>query len=83
MMTHANLTRAWALLVGLSLVAAACSMGLPIRIAAPAILLLALLKARIILRDYLDLASAPSWARGFTLTLSLFCATILGLYLAG
>ena len=82
-MTHAYLTRAWATLVGLSLIAAALSSSLPTRLAAPAILLLALLKARIILRDYLDLKSAPSWARGFVLTLTLFCAALLGLYLAG
>ncbi|MEP5009326.1 cytochrome C oxidase subunit IV family protein [Roseobacter sp.] len=81
-MTAHILTRAWILLVGLSLIAAAVSLGLPTRLAAPAILLLALLKARIILSDYLDLKSAPPWQRGFTLTLTLFCLTLLGLYLA-
>ncbi|MEP2531551.1 cytochrome C oxidase subunit IV family protein [Shimia sp.] len=81
-MTTHILTRAWIILVALSLIAAAVSLGLPTRLAAPAILLLALLKARIILSDYLDLKSAPPWQRGFTLTLTLFCLTLLGLYLA-
>lgn len=45
------------------------------------ILALAWLKARVILRRYLGLASAPFWARGFGVSLAVFCALLLGLYL--
>ncbi len=82
-MTHFALTRAWGALVGLSLLAAAFSAGLPTRMAAPAIVLLALLKARLILSVYLDLQSAPAWRQGFAMVLVLFCALVLALYFAG
>jgi hypothetical protein len=82
-MTRFALTRAWGALVGLSLLAAAFSAGLPTRVAAPVIVLLALFKARLILSDYLDLRSAPAWRRGFTMVLVLFCGLVLGLYFTG
>lgn len=45
------------------------------------ILGLAWLKSRVILSRYLGLAAAPFWARGFAISLALFCALLLGLYL--
>ncbi|MBJ6373071.1 nitric oxide reductase F protein [Sedimentitalea arenosa] len=45
------------------------------------ILTLAWLKARVILGRYLGLVNAPFWARGFGISLALFCALLLGLYL--
>ncbi len=44
-------------------------------------LVLAWLKARIVLSRYLGLAAAPSWQRGFEISLALFCLLLLGLYL--
>ena len=46
------------------------------------VLVLAWLKARIVLSRYLGLASAPSWQRGFEISLALFCLLLLGLYLS-
>jgi hypothetical protein len=45
------------------------------------ILTLAWLKARVILGRYLGLVNATFWARGFGISLALFCALLLGLYL--
>jgi hypothetical protein len=50
-------------------------------VAGVAILVLAWLKARVILVRYLGLARAPFWARGFGVSLALFCGLLLGLYL--
>ncbi len=79
------LTRAWVALIvlsGLSAVAAGLiNRGVDIRVTGTAVLLLALIKARIILAHYLGLAAAPSWRRGFNLSLTLFCILLLGLYL--
>ncbi|MDA5092947.1 cytochrome C oxidase subunit IV family protein [Aliiroseovarius sp. KMU-50] len=47
------------------------------------VLLLAGLKARVILMDYLGLRLAPMWQRGFNAFLVVFLLTGLGLYLAG
>ena len=44
-------------------------------------LMLAWLKARIVLSRYLGLAAAPSWQRGFEISLAFFCLLLLGLYL--
>ena len=82
-MTARSLTIAWITLVGLSLIAAAVSAGLSPRLAGPVILLLAVLKSRVILSDYLGLAAAPAIRRGFNLALSLFALVLLGLYMAG
>jgi len=80
-----TLTRAWLYLLVLSalgtVAAAAISGGYDARIAGVIVLLLALMKARIILSRYLGLASAPSWRRGFNLSLSFFMLAALGLYL--
>jgi len=50
-------------------------------IAAAGILLLALIKTRVILARYLDLAQSPAWLRGFTLVLTAFAVVIFVLYL--
>jgi hypothetical protein len=50
-------------------------------LAGAVILTLAWLKARVILGRYLGLAQAPFWARGFGVSLALFCGLLLGLYL--
>lgn len=80
------LTRAWLALIALSgfsaLAAAAISNGYDARVAGSIVLLLALIKARIILSYYLGLATAPSWRRGFNLVLAVFMLVALGLYLA-
>ena len=44
-------------------------------------LLLAWLKARVILGRYLGLMHAPFWARGFGISLAIYCVLLLGLYL--
>ncbi len=76
------LTKAWLGLLALSLASALLTL-LP---AAPAIicggiLLLALLKARLILARYLDLTDSPGWLRGFTMVLTGFSVAVFGLYL--
>ena len=80
------LSRAWLMLLVLSggsaVVAELVGSGLDRRLAGAMIILLALLKARIILSRYLGLSQAPTWRRGFNLSLSLFCLMLLGLYLA-
>jgi len=77
--------RAWAILIGLSAASAVLTLVMGVRIdrklAGALILLFALFKARVILADYLGLANAPTWQRGFNLTLTVFCGLLLGLYL--
>jgi hypothetical protein len=79
------LNKAWFALVALSgasaVVAELAIGGLDRRVVGAVILLLALMKARMILSRYLGLAEAPSWRRGFNLVLTLFCLLLLGLYL--
>ena len=64
-------TQAWIFLVMLSagstLIAASGQTGLAVSLA---ILALAWLKARTVLRVYLGLAKAPAWARGFAIVLA-------------
>lgn len=84
-MSRDPVLRAWLWLIGFSL----CSTALAIwhwpasltPVAGTAILLLAWAKARMILRQYLGLAAAPFWLRGFSMSLGLFCLLLLGLYL--
>lgn len=85
-----TVTRAWALLLALS----AASTGLAVAVtsghitgaalstAGAAILILAWAKARLILNAYLRLSEAPAFRRGFGLTLALYAALLLALYLA-
>lgn len=47
-----------------------------------ATLLLAWMKARVILSDYLGLRAAPFWRRGFMLVLTIYALVLAGLYLA-
>jgi hypothetical protein len=80
------LTRAWIILIALSAVSAFTAglvdAGFDRRITGVVVLMLALLKARVILSQYLGLWAAPSWRRGFNLSLTAFCLLLLGLYLA-
>jgi len=84
-MTARRLTIAWAWLLGLSLastaVAALIESGAGTTAAGAAILGVALVKARLILLDYLGLAQAPSWRGGFVVSLGVFTALLAGLYL--
>lgn len=79
------LTRAWIALMllsfGSTVLAAFTDYGLSVSATGGLILLLALLKARVILSRYLGLWQAPSWNRGFNWVLSLFCLALFGLYL--
>ncbi len=80
-----TLTIAWIALIVLSGLSAATAVlvnsGFDVRVTGAVVLFLALMKARIILSRYLGLADAPSWRRGFNLSLSIFCLVLLGLYL--
>ncbi|WP_170783289.1 cytochrome C oxidase subunit IV family protein [Ruegeria lacuscaerulensis] len=76
------LTRTWVALLALT-VASALLIPLPIprSALAAAILLLALIKSRLILARYLDLAHSPAWLRGFSFGLICFAVVLFGLYL--
>lgn len=78
--TPFNPTRAWIFLIALSmgstLIALSGQSGL---LASLAILLLAWGKARVILRQYLGLAQAPGWSRGFSLVLAIYMIVAMGL----
>lgn len=79
------LTMAWLFLVAMSALSALLASGLlPIsaKLSGSALLLLASLKARTILLDYLALRLAPSWRRGFIFVLYCFVAVLVGLFLA-
>lgn len=77
------MTKAWVLLLALSAAATAmAASGLAGAALALPILMLAGLKAHVILRDYLGLASAPGWLRGFDLGLALLILAFAGLALA-
>jgi Prokaryotic Cytochrome C oxidase subunit IV len=76
-------TKAWALLVALSAASTAlAASGLSGAALALPILILAGLKAHVILRDYLGLFVAPGWLRGFDLGLTLLILAFAGLSLA-
>ncbi len=78
------LDHAWVGLIALScgsaIVASSSGSGLSTGLAGVLIVLLALMKARLILAHYLGLSEAPTWRRGFNLSLTLFCLCLLGLY---
>ncbi len=84
------LTRAWALLLALSLASTALSIAvakgaltdLNATLSGAVILGLAWAKARTILSQYLGLKAAPAWLRGFNTVLALYALVLLGLYLA-
>ena len=75
------LTRAWLGLLALSLTSALLTLLHSPQIAAAGVLVLALIKTRLILAQYLDLAHSPNWLRGFTMVLTIFSLLIFGLYL--
>lgn len=82
-----TLTRTWALLIGLSLastvLAALVSKGHAGQLALGAILLLAWIKAHLILRTYLGLGQVPQVLRGFDIVLGLVMIAMLALALVG
>ena len=79
------LLRAWVILVALSggsaVVAALVDTGVNRSAAGAAILLLAVMKARVILSRYLGLAQSRALMSGFSTVLGFFAALLLGLYL--
>ena len=79
------LTRAWFSLLLLSgastLIAALASGGVAPTAIGAAILVLAWMKARVILSRYLGLWRAPTWRAGFNWALGLYCLLLLGLYI--
>ena len=84
-MTGRTLILGWAMLIGFSAVSTLLSV-LPMSsqwrpVVGALVLLLAWLKARVILSRYLGLSQAPFWARGFGITLGVFCIGLMGLYL--
>ncbi|WP_158644556.1 cytochrome C oxidase subunit IV family protein [Paracoccus jeotgali] len=80
------LERAWISLIALSLLATAVALsqhllpGSVQSVAGVVVLVLALIKARIILSDYLELAEAPDVLRSFTVGLSMFLIAASVLY---
>lgn len=80
-----TLTQAWIALLALSFIATLVSLGvgagLNRHVAGVSILVLAVLKARVILSRYLGLAAAPRWRAGIFTALSLFALVLLALYL--
>jgi hypothetical protein len=78
-----RVTKAWVLLLALSAASTAmAASGLGGAALVLPILTLAGLKAHVILRDYLRLATAPGWLRGFDLGLALLILAFAGLALA-
>lgn len=76
-------TRAWATLLALSAASTAlAASGLGGAALVLPVLALAGLKAHVILRDYLRLATSPVWLRGFDLGLLLLTLAFAGLALA-
>jgi hypothetical protein len=76
-------TKAWGWLVALSAASTAlAASGVSDAALTLPILMLAGLKAHVILRDYLRLVTAPAWLRGFDLGLALLILTFAGLSLA-
>jgi Zn-dependent protease len=77
---------AWLSLIGLSI--ASTALSFPVlstywpTATGLSVLLFAWLKARIILAEYLGLAAAPRWQRGFNHALGALCLTFSALYLA-
>ena len=79
-----TLTRTWGLLVALSALTAGLTAFDPARVVlVVAVLILAGLKARLILNQYLRLCTAPGWQRGFDLGLLALLLAFGGLALAG
>lgn len=76
-------TKAWMALILMSAGSTALAhFGATGALAALAILALAWMKAQVILREYLGLAQAPGWSRGFALVLGLYMLGMMGLAIA-
>ncbi|MEI2686990.1 MAG: nitric oxide reductase F protein [Cypionkella sp.] len=81
-------TRAWIALLALSAITTTLAVvqpaltGWAIAASSSLLLVLAWLKARVILARYLGLAAAPDWLRGFNLVLALYAILLLALTLA-
>jgi len=84
-MTLRDITKAWLQLLLLSAASVLLATGLAqsagVALTGSLVLLLAWMKARVILSRYLGLAEAPAWRSGFNLVLGLFCLLLLLLYL--
>lgn len=84
-MTVNSISLAWFQLLLLSAASVLLATGLVesagVALTGSLVLLLAWLKARVILSSYLGLAQAPTWRSGFNLVLGLFCLLLLLLYL--
>ena len=82
-----GLTRTWGMLLGLSLISTSLAFlisdGGGGQTAVGAILLLAWIKAHLILKTYLGLGRVPQVLRGFDLALGAAMVAMLGLALAG
>lgn len=82
-----TLLQTWGVLIGLSLgstgLAALVSHGQVGQVAAAAILMLAWIKAHLILKTYLGLGRIPPVLRGFDIMLALTMIAMLGLALVG
>jgi nitric oxide reductase NorF protein len=85
-MRTAAVTRAWLhllILSAASVLLAAWSGAVPGPTTIGAlVLVIAWLKARVILSRYLGLWQAPSWQSGFNWGLGIYCLVLLGLFLA-
>jgi hypothetical protein len=78
-----SVTKAWGGLLFLSAASTAlAASGVTGAMLALPVLTLSGLKAHLILTDYLRLAAAPAWRRGFDLGLTLLLLTCAGLALA-
>jgi len=77
-----RISRAWGWLLALSAASTTlAASGLGGAVLVLSVLALAGLKARVILSDYLCLAAAPSWQRGFDLGLTLLILAFAALAL--
>lgn len=79
-----TLTRAWFALLALSALSTLLAIsGLSGGVLAAGVLLLAFVKAQVILWHYLELVHAPFWRRGFSMVLAIYMLILLGLAAAG
>lgn len=77
-----NLTTAWLALLALSLASTGATvLPVPQQIVAAAVLVLALIKARVILARFLELSAARSWLSGLSIIIACFFGLVLGLFL--
>lgn len=81
-----DLIATWAVLVGLSLATTAFTLvqgtGLPRYAIAGGVLILAFLKARLVLRRYLALSRSRFWSNGFDAALCFFIVVCFGLFVS-